>query len=372
MSAKLRVLHFSSAHSWRGGEQQIAYLVENLYAQKIWQLVFCVHNGALHRYCLKNNWRCVTYTKIFSFNVAVAYRLKQLCVHYQINIIHLHDPHAHNFAVLAADIFANACPLILSRRVDFPIRQNWYSQYKYHHAHIRYILCVSKGIQHIVARSLNASHIPITTVYSGIKLSRFTPITPKFLLRKNYHININKLLIGNVAALAPHKDYYTFVDTAKILIDRGLQAHFFIIGEGNEAAAIQRYIHSKQLDAHITLTGFRNDIPEVLPQLDIFLVTSETEGLGTSIIDACACKVPVVATNTGGIPEIIVHEKTGLLAPPKNALALSNAVWRLQKNQSLRTTLANAAYQHIQQFSVANMAKNTLYYYRKVYHTNSN
>ena len=74
------------------------------------------------------------------------------------------------------------------------------------------------------------------------------------------------------------------------------------------------------------MTGFRKDIPKILPELDIFLFSSKTEGLGTSLLDAFACQVPVVATNAGGVPELIIHEKTGLLSPTKDPQSLAKNV----------------------------------------------
>jgi len=78
-----------------------------------------------------------------------------------------------------------------------------------------------------------------------------------------------------VAAIAPHKDYFTFIKTAKIILDKGLAAHFFIIGgDGGERDKIFNFIQANGLEEHITLTGFRKDITDIFPELDFFLFTS--------------------------------------------------------------------------------------------------
>ena len=89
---------------------------------------------------------------------------------------------------------------------------------------------------------------------------------------------------------------------------------------------IRSYVENKNLNKHITFTGFRSDIPKKLPELDVFLITSKTEGLGTSVIDAFVCEVPVVATKAGGIPELVKHKITGLLADIKDAKVLAEHI----------------------------------------------
>ena len=98
----------------------------------------------------------------------------------------------------------------------------------------------------------------------------------------------------------------------------------------------------------------------------MFLMTSETEGLGTSILDAFAAKVPVVATAAGGIPEMIIHKKTGMLAPIKDAENLARNVNELLANANLRAELIAGAYQHLQSFSKEQTALKTLEIYKEI------
>ena len=90
----------------------------------------------------------------------------------------------------------------------------------------------------------------------------------------------------------------------------------------------------------VIFTGFRKDIPEILSALDMFVLPSHLEGLCTSLMDAMYMKVPVVATTAGGIPEVIEHGKTGLLVPPKNTVALAEAVIQLLSDEDMRKSFA--------------------------------
>jgi glycosyltransferase involved in cell wall biosynthesis len=129
---------------------------------------------------------------------------------------------------------------------------------------------------------------------------------------------------------------------------------------------IKTYIRSKSLLNYITLTGFRNDIPDILPELDLFLFTSKTEGLGTSILDALGCNVPVVATNAGGIPEIIIHEQSGLLADIGNAEKLAENALRVLEDDELRKNLVEGGNKKVQEFTIENTSLQTLDIYKKV------
>ena len=362
----MNILHLSTAKSWRGGEQQIAYLVKELQAfEGVNQWVFCAKGSSMEKHCREKKLSHFALSKISPFNPWLAYRLRSICKKNSIDLVHLHDPHAHNIAILSADFFRNKTPFVLSRRVDFPIRKNWFSRYKYNHPQVKRILCVSDTIRQIMAEYVKDQN-KLHTVYSGIDTKRFEKATNSGKLRKQYQIPNETALIGNVAALAPHKDYLTFVDTAQLLLQKGVKAAFFIIGEGAERMKIETHIAQLQLQKHFILTGFRNDIPDILPELDLFLMTSETEGLGTSVLDAFACKVPVVATVAGGIPELVKDGETGLLAEVKNAKQLAEKVALMINKQHLRQKLVMNAFEFVQKFTTRQTANLTLGIYIKL------
>ncbi len=361
----LSILHISSARTWRGGEQQIAYLVEELLKKGIEQHVLCVNDGALEAWCRAMNIPHNTYTKRSSIDIGVARKIKQLCLQNKHTIIHVHDSHAHTFACLSASIFRNSVPIVLHRRVDFPVQSNPLSHWKYNHSSIQRIICVSNAIKDILTPNIRAKH-KLRVVHSGLDISRFEQVE-KSRLREEFDIPKERILIGKVAAIAAHKDYFTFVDTVERLVKMDLNATYFIIGgDGGEQAAIENYIAAKQLQNHIILTGFRSDIPAILAELDVFLFTSKEEGLGTSVLDAFASRVPVVATRAGGIPEMVVHEQTGLLANIGDAETLATQVLRILKDTNLQQKLVENAYLKLEAFTKEKMATNILAIYQEI------
>ena len=202
-------------------------------------------------------------------------------------------------------------------------------------------------------------------MHSGIRADKF-PKTHQNILRTTYNIPKEKKIIANIAALADHKDYPTFIRSAEIILKQRQDVHFFIIGgEAGEEASIKKMIKEKQLENDITLTGYRNDIPNIFPELDILLFTSKEEGLGTTVLDAFACGVAVVATAAGGIPEMIIHRETGCLTPIGQDQQLSDEIIFLLNNHKVKIEIVEKAKHKLSEFSSKKMAAAIL----SIYHT---
>lgn len=369
----IRVAHVSTALSWRGGEQQVFYLAEELAKiGGIAQWVFCAKGSVMAQRCHEAGLPYQVCTKGWSFNPFFAHSLAVFCRKNRLDLLHLHDPHAHNFAVLSADIWGNTTPFVLSRRVDFVPKNNRYTHYKYNHTAIKKIVCVSESIRRVMLPHIEQAE-KLEVIYSGIDLDRFAPKNEKWpsmgsigILRRQYNLSADTLLVGNVAALAPHKDYYTFLDTARLLLANGFKARFLLIGEGGERVALAQYAAAIGVADHVIFTGFRTDIAQILPELDLMLVTSVEEGLGTSVLDAFVAGVPVVATQAGGLRELVQHQINGLNAPIKDAQNLAICTARLLVDGALRKKLTEQARLYVQDFSKEKTAQKTLALYKNI------
>ncbi len=360
----MNVLHLSSEKTWRGGEQQIAYLIEESLKAGVTCHVACRKNTPFEAWCESKKIPFIALPFANEFDLFTASKIKNYCLQHKIDLVHAHSAHSHAVSVWAS-LMGNKTPIILSRRVDFPVKNNVLSRFKYNYPGIKRIICVSEKIREVMMPALKRPEVCVT-VHSGIDLQRFANSRNTGKLHREFNLPPDQPLIGNISAIAEQKDYFTFVNTAERLLQSGLQATFFIIGDGPMRAEIEAYVKQKNLREHIIFTGFRNDIPEILPELDIFLITSQTEGLGTTILDAFACKVPVVATKGGGIPEIVKDEETGLLAEIHDAQNLTNQVIRIFKEPALRDFLTQNAYRFLQHFRKEVTAQRTLEVYREV------
>jgi len=359
----MTVLHISTATGWRGGEQQAAYLIDQLGSLQTACFLLCPKDAAIIQRLNKSNCKIEVFQKGKALNLSLARKIKILCKDHQIDLIHTHDSHAHTAAFLSSWLFGNKCPVVVSRRVDFAVSPSPLSHLKYNHSSIKKIICVSDAIRQITTPAIKRKNI-LEVVHSGVDTDKF--IFGKTKLHQEYQLPKETFLIGNVSALADHKDLFTFIDTAEIILQQVQNVHFFLIGDGSEMNALKARVTEKKLTANIHFTGFRNDVNELLPELNLFLMTSKTEGLGTTILDAFAAKVPVVATEAGGIPEIVRHEQTGLLAPIGNAQQLAKLVIAVMNDSNLSNTLATNAQHLVSDFTFRRTAEKTKVVYAQV------
>jgi len=360
----IKVLHISTPDSWRGGEQQLAYLVLELKELGVEQFIMARKGGKLSSWAQKQGFSVIEFAQKGRHHLKASRTIGKLIRKQRISLIHTHDSGAHTLAYLAALVRGNRTPLVVSRRVDFPVGKSFMSRKKYNHKNVKRILCVSDAIKAITGRTVNNKRV-LKTVYSGIDVSRFT-FQPTGILRKEFNIPEDYAIVGNVAAIAPHKDYFTFVQTAEQLLKTNTKVRFLIIGDGPMREEIKSYVAQKGLENEVLFTGFRNDIPQILPELDVFLFTSETEGLGTSILDAFACKVPVVTTAAGGIPELVSEAETGYLGEIKNAKQLAEKVQLVLSDKGAAQKVVQGALAKLQLFGTEVTAQKTLQHYRDV------
>lgn len=364
MSTAPVVLHVSSPRSWRGGEQQAAYLYGELARKNIAQAIACPRGSVMAQRCAERGWRHVTIPRRAAVDPFFARGVARAARDLGANLVHAHDPHAHTAAVLAHALFGAPGRIVVHRRVDFPIKRDPFTRWKYDHRAVRRIVCVSGAIAEILRPALRDPS-RLRVVHSGVDLARFGA-TPDGRLRRQLGVPEGTALVGNVSALAGHKDYPTFVETAARLLARGVRARFVAIGEGPERPRIEALLRERGLEKDVVLAGFRDDVPIVFPELDVLLFPSETEGLGTTVLDAFAAGVPVVATRAGGIPEMVVHGETGLLAEVRDAETLAGHVERVLAEPALRERLVAGGRTRLREFGVDRTAEKILAVYGEV------
>jgi len=322
----IRVLHIDSARTWRGGQQQVLYLAERL--TDYHNIVVCPPQSPLTEKAKAAGIEVLPVRMRGEWDILAVHKLRRIIKENSIKIVHVHSPHAHALGLLAGKSAGN-CKVVLSRRVDFPIRKNILSRLKYFN--IDRIIAISEGVKRaLMADGLAEEKIDV--IYSGADIVRFQNVKGDYLISE-LGLDKNSWRVGNVAALAWHKDHKTLIEAARIVVNEFPKATFLITGEGPLRREIEILIKKLSLDENVKLLGFRQDIPEILSLLDLFVLSSSWEGLGTSLLDALASRLPVVATNVGGIPEIIKHGLNGILVAPEDPDALAQAIIHLLKNR---------------------------------------
>jgi glycosyltransferase involved in cell wall biosynthesis len=298
-------------------------------------------------------------------DLTAAWRLSRVLKQLKPGIIHAHDPHGVAMAAIALSMSTQLAkpPLVAARRVDFHLRGNSLSRWKYRQ--VDCFICASEAIrQMLLGDGVPAARA--VTVHEGIDIERLERAEPADL-HADFWLPHQAPIVGNVAALVPHKGQRYLIDAAKIVVQHVPDARFVIAGEGELRQALERQIKDSHLEKHVLLAGFRPDVLSVHKAFDIFVMSSVTEGLGTSLLDAMAAGKPIVATRTGGIPEVVSDGETGLLVPPRDHHALADAIVRLLNDAQLRRGMGEAGRARAKAlFSAERMVQNTLNVYQRV------
>ncbi len=358
----MTILHLCFEDSWRGGEQQVAYLHEGLIEAGILSVIACKLGSGMEEYCIINKIPHQAFAIRSNIDFSSAIAIKKYTNILNADLVHIHSSKGHTLAVIASYLGLST-PLILSRRVDFPLKSNWFSKLKYRHKQIKRILCVSDFISSIVKKVIKPEIVQ--TIHSGVNLDRFADMNP-ILLKETFDIPESSILVGNTSAVADHKDYETFVDTANLVINEMDNIYFVIVGDGPEFDNIKSYIEEKKLSNRILMTGHVQSVGSYLLRMDYFLFTSKKEGLGTSVLDAMANGVPIVATIAGGVPEIIQDGVNGLLAPIKDPESISEKLLELINNDQSKTRLIDQGLKDVEKFTADRMISKTIAVYEDV------
>ena len=335
------VLHIDTERTWRGGQQQAAWLLEGMLARRWPTALVCPAGSVLEERGRARGWPVHTVAMHGELDIAAGRRIARVARSGGLSILHAHSGHALALG-LWARLFDRGLRLVASRRVDFPIRDHFLSRLKYSNGILDRIVCISAAVR----AQLLADGVPpekLVVIPSGVDTQRFAGIRPPPQFRRLLGIPNGHLTIGTVAALAEHKDYPNLLRAARLVLDEEPDITFVAVGDGPLRGALETLAGELALGRRFLFQGFREDVGCFLKTFDIFVMASKTEGLGTSVLDAQALGLPVAACRAGGIPEIVADRETGLLVPPGDPPALAAALLELARNPELRATLGARA-----------------------------
>ena len=362
-------LHVDTARTWRGGQNQVLLTVLGLRAIGHRAVLVAHGEGELYRRAQEGP-DLVALAPKSEIDLSAAWKLSRIVKQFKPEIVHAHDPHAVSMAGVALSFSAAAdCPpLVASRRVDFHLQKHSFSRWKYRQVDL--FIAASNAIRDIlVSDGIDAAHIVV--VHDGIDVGKIQRL-PAANIHEEFWLPHGAPVAVNVGALVAHKGQKFLLQAMPQVLHEVPDAHLIIFGEGELRPALERQIKELHLEKHVRLAGFRPDVLQLVKSADLFVMSSVTEGLGSTVLDAMAMKLAVVATRAGGIPEAMVDRKTGVLVEPANAPALAHAIVRLLKDAALRARLGEAGATHVaEHFGVGRMLQGTLGAYRRAAEMNA-
>jgi glycosyltransferase involved in cell wall biosynthesis len=363
-------LHVDTARTWRGGQNQVLLTVNGLRSIGHRAALVAHPDGELRRRAAEG-LDLIPIAPRTEMDLSAAWRLSRVIRRLDPDIIHAHDAHGVAMAALALSMGAastrrtggRAPALVAARRVDFHLRGNSLSRWK--QRQVDCFIAASEAIR----RMLIADGVPAErtiTVHEGIDVDHVLA-APRVNVHEAFWLPHHAPVVGNVAALVPHKGHRHLVDAAHLVVREIPDARFVILGEGELRDALERQVRDHHLEKHVLLPGFRTDVLGCIKGFDLFALSSVTEGLGTSLLDAMACSRAIVATRAGGIPEVVEDGVTGRLVPARDHATLAQAIVELLRDDALRKRMGGAGLARVsERFTVERMVDETAAAYVRV------
>jgi glycosyltransferase involved in cell wall biosynthesis len=349
-----RVLHVDTERGWRGGERQALWLARELVRQGHRSIVAARAGEPLAERGTEQSLQVVQCNPRFEFDPAAAIRLRREIEKHDIGIVHAHTAHAVAIGALAT--IGTPVPLVVARRVDFALRSNIGTRWKYGRA------AAIIAISHAVARILERGGIApsrIHVVPDGVDTHRaVTPADRNELAQLG--VPMEAPLVVQVAQLVGHKDPLNFVRAVSRLHERLPNAHALLVGDGPLRAEVEREVQNLGLQHVLHLTGYRSDADALLAAADVATLSSREEGMGSVLLDALAFGIPIAATKAGGIPEVVEDGESGVLADANDPIGLGDAIARLLTDDGLAGRLRRNAMARAENFSVERMTERTM------------
>ena len=175
-----------------------------------------------------------------------------------------------------------------------------------------------------------------------------------------------ELAVISVGRLTEQKGYEYLLKAIPAVIARIPQASFYFVGDGDLRESLMDLSNELKVDPFVTFMGIRSDVPYLLSQSDLFVLSSLWEGFPTVVMESMVCETAVIATDIPGTRELVVHGKNGWLVPPRDPASLSEAIVAALANSEARKTVVGQAKQDVQQFFIDNICQEYLRLYSKI------
>lgn len=220
------------------------------------------------------------------------------------------------------------------------------------------VFAVTRELRDYHARQAWIPPERIRVIYNGVDTQRFFPRPEeRVLLRRRFGLPEGRFIVGTLGRAVAIKDHPTLLRAVETIVRQNIDAHAVLAGSGPELERNQRLVaDSPALAGRVTFLPFCDEVPELLNAMDAFALTSISEGMSNTLLEAMAAGLPVVATRVGGNPEVIVEDRSGWLIGPGDSEALASRLAILSSQESLRRRCGIAARERIVEcFSLSRM-----------------
>lgn len=274
----------------------------------------------------------------------LVFRLRRLILHTAVDVVHSHNFSTWLYTALALRGLTRSVRHVHTEHsnVEFRARRYWLERLLGRMT--TYTVAVSAAVRDTMIGDIGIPPDRVRLIYNGIDTKRFAPdAARRQSMRQALGVGADAVVIGIVARLAAVKDHATLVRAfARLRCSCARPVQLVLVGEGPERIALEREVAAHGLGADVHLAGEQHNTDDWLRAFDIYALSSISEGMNLTLLEAMSTGLPVVATDVGGNPEIVRDGETGLLAPARDADAMAAALARLVESDTLRARMGAA------------------------------
>jgi glycosyltransferase involved in cell wall biosynthesis len=353
----LRIAHVDTGLTLRGGQRQLLMLAEGLRERGHEQVIVCVEGSAMEERAQNKGFRVFTlplHDPGHGFGVLL---WRQQIKSWAPQILHAHDGRGQTLAWLAS--MGLLVRRVASRRVTFFPSDRWTYRLKYGRT-CHAVIAVSENIRELSVQA-GVPRERITVIPDGIEIPAELPSTAdRLILRKSWKCRADDFVVGLLGASTPEKGLDVALAALPLLKGNLPQVRLVFAGDATIPAGCL------MTSGQIVRFGVTEDLTRFFPGLDLFVMPSKAEGLGSSALWAMAYGLPVIASRVGGLPEIVLENETGWLIPPGSPQALADAILQASRDSEKLIEFGRQARKRAEGFSAAIMVSRTETLYQRL------
>ena len=356
----MKILFVDLEREWRGGQSQALLSLVGLKSKGEEVLLIAPSDAPLAERAAAAGIP-VRQVPQLGMRLWAAFAIQSALKQGSFDLIHVNEPHA-----LTAAWFARAhrkYPIVLSRRIGFPLKKTWIARARY--GALTCFLANCNDVRESLLRS-GVAEERIAIVNEGVEIPKPTTAEQRQSARKKWGVKPEEFLFGCVGVFVPEKGQRHLIGALATVRERFPQARLILAGDGACRSELEELTQRLGQTDGVIFTGFLKDVAPVYAALDAFAFPSEFEGLGTALQSAMALGLPCISTKRGGLNEVVDADRTVLVREPA-AIELAEAMKCLIADEPLRKRLGDAARKEIEdRFSDARMVAKTSEVYREV------
>lgn len=333
-----------------GGERGFGQISTAIDRKRFEPIIAAQPCGQLEDMAQKNRVRFFPLDMSRQVNLKTINKISKIINDSKINIVHSMGSRADFFARIASRkipsvrVINTIAMLVEGYDVNLLRKTIYKFADRYSSKFVSHYITVSKALKQKLIQERKIPEEKISVIYNGVELDRYNPGRFKSnKLRESIGIEDDCIIVGAIGRLVYQKGFQYLIEAAKKLHQKNYKIRFVIVGQGPENYKLRQMAESSGISKICTFTGQRFDIPQLLSDFDVFALPSVLEGLPRVVIEAMAMEKPIVASDIDGVREELIPDRTGLIVPPRDSEALSDAIAYLINNKDRASQLGREA-----------------------------